>query len=309
MNFMDLYLLQRANKLKGSLSSGSASGGSPFTVKTNKKADSLPNKPHIVPILLSGQERYTQGANGNTWSSNWSGGPVYSNTLRDETSTEMAFWGAMGNMTPEEYTAQDCGPINSIMPRQEVGGPTILYPKRDRIGYTFSQQIAGGSSSYSPFMNALMFVKNPTASDVTTTVRSIGSSSTDASYNGRGMSIFVPNNIKKTLTTDVTWTNIFQYSASAISNDSGAVSVTFPANKTVAVIFSSSAIYWTSFSNGNHFEQKLVIEDLDVLFSTATGLVPDLDMTTMAQQSRNNSYTRTNPSLLWKECGDFMGDS
>ena len=309
MNFMDLYLLQRANKLKSSLGSGASSGGSPFTVKTNKASASLPNKPHIVPILMAGQERYTQGANGNYWSSNWAGGPVYHNRLHNEGSTEMAFWGAMGNMTPQEYTNQDCGPINSILPRQEVGGPIIMYAKRGKIGYTFNQQIAGGSSSYSPFMNALMFVKNPTSSDVTTTVRSIGSTQAPSNYNGRGMSIFVPNNVKKTLTTDVTWSNIYQTAASTISNDSGAVSVTFPANKTVAVIFSSSAIYWTSFSNGNHFEQKLVIEDLDVLFSTATGLVPDLDMTTMAQQSRNNSYTRTNPSLLWKECGDFMGDS
>lgn len=308
MHFMDLYLLQRANKLKDSFSSSSSSGGSPFTIKSNGKAGDLPNKPHIVPILIAGQERYTQGANGNSWTSSWSGASnTFYGHVNDEPSANMAFWGAMGNMQPENYTNNDLGQINSIMPRQELGGPRIMYAKGDRAGLTFGYQIAGGDSTYTPLMNAVLFVKNPTNADVSSIVRMKGSSN-GSPYSTQGIATLVPDNVAKTATTGTSWANYYNSAAGQISADSGALTVTFPANKTTAVVYSTSGVYWTSFSNGQHGGQKLEVSGLDTLFNGTNGLVPDLDMTTMAQQSRNNSYQNQQPWRLWKECGDLMGD-
>jgi hypothetical protein len=93
-----------------------------------------------------------------------------------------------------------------------------------------------------------------------------------------------------------------------MNQDSGNISATFPANKTTAVVYSTSAVYWTNFTSGLQGGQKLAVMGLDTLFNGTNGLVPDLDMTTMAQQSRNNSYHHQQPWRLWKECGDLMGD-
>ena len=307
MNFMDLYLLQRANKLKDSLSSGSSAGGSPFTIKSNNSGD-FPNKPHIVPILISGQERYTQGPNGNTWSSSWGGATNnFQSRINDEPSANMAFWGAMGNMQPENYTNNNIGQINSIMPRQEMGGPRIMYAKGDRVGLTFGYQIPGGNSNYTPLMNAVLFVKNTTNADVSAYVRMRGSNQ-DSTYSAQGIATISPNNVAKTATTGTSYTNRYTYTSGTINADSGNISATFPANKTTAVVYSTSAVYWTSFSNGQQGSQKLAVMGLDTLFNGTNGLVPDLDMTTMAQQSRSNSYHNQQPWRLWKECGDLMGD-
>ena len=307
MHFMDLYLLQRANKLKDSLSSGSSSGGSPFTIKSNGKDGDLPNKPHIVPILIAGQERYTEGANGNTWSSSWSGAThTFHSYVNDEPSANMAFWGAMGNMQPENYTNNDLGQINSIMPRQELGGPRIMYAKGDRAGLTFGYQVGGGNANYPPLLNAVLFVKNPTNADVSSYV-SMRGSSYNSPYATQGIATLAPDNVAKTATTGTSWTNHYS-SASSQINSLANVSVTFPANKTTAVVYSTSALYWTAFSNGQQGGQKLEVMGLDILFNGTNGLVPDLDMTTMAQQSRNNSYQNQQPWRLWKECGDLMGD-
>jgi hypothetical protein len=308
MQFMDLYLLQRANKLKDSLSSGSSTGGSPFTIKSNSEDGDLPNKPHIVPILISGQERYTQGDNANTWSTSWTGAQNdFQGRINDEQSANMAFWGAMGNMQPQNYTNNPMGQLNSIMPRQELGGPRIMYAKGDRVGLTFGYQIPGGSSNYTPFMNAVLFVKNTTNADVSAYVRMRGSNQT-STHSAQGLATISPNNVAKTATTGTSYTNHYTYGSGTMNQDSGNISATFPANKTTAVVYSTSGVYWTAFTSGQQGGQKLAVMGLDTLFNGTNGLVPDLDMTTMAQQSRNNSYHHQQPWRLWKECGDLMGD-
>lgn len=100
----------------------------------------------------------------------------------------------------------------------------------------------------------VLFVKNKTSSDITSTFYFGGSSYWSSGYEGLGCFVATPNNTNdnSSAITAITWSNIYAYAAST-SNIAGSANVTIPANKTVAILLYSSSYYYTG--SYNHYTQ------------------------------------------------------
>lgn len=307
MNFMDLYLLNRANSLTSTLSSGNTGDGFP-TAQVSVGASGLPNIPHTVPALITMSAR--NGSTTLSWSTNIRGENAYQCNLPNTTSIQQCFWGAMGGgMQPNADASNKYEAYGSRSEHvnQEAGGASVLYAKDDRVGRAQSWFGYNTGSSYTPFMMGLMFVKNPTSSDVVKTLGLSYSAGAGASYDGAGIATITPNNTSKKATTGTTQTSCLDVGATGSSGNNGTSSVTFAAGKTTAVVFSASGYYWGGFSSGSMGVLKCHLTGLDSLFDGS--LAPDLNMHATALQTRNNNFNLAQPDLLWKECGDVLGDN
>jgi len=306
MNFMELYLLNRANKLGATLNAGSGGDGFP-TAMTGVRASDIPNTPHTVPALMTVNSRH-----GNftlSWSSAIYGEASYRADLADDTSRNQCFWGAMGGgMQPNEHVASAASVQGFVSehPNQEPGGAEVHYATDDRIGKAHNWLNDGTSTNYTPICMGVMFVKNPTNADVTRTVGLNYSDSTNVYITGAGLATLTPNNVAKSATTGVFHANLLSVSntSAAISNNQ-TTSATFAAGKTTALLFCTSGYYWT----GSALTMGMIncnLYGLDNLFDGT--LEPDLDMHATALQTRHDSFNAAQPELLWQECGNVLGD-
>lgn len=306
MNFMELYLLNRANRLGATLNAGSGGDGFPTAI-TGVKASDIPNTPHTVPALITMNSRH-----GNltlSWSSSIYGENTYRADLTDDTSRNQCFWGAMGGgMQPNEHVASAASVQGFVSehPNQEPGGAEVHYATDDRVGRCQSWFGDGTSTNYTPICMGVMFVKNPTDADVTRTVGLNYSNSTNVYVTGAGIATITPNSATKSETTGVTHANALSVSVtSGASSTSQTTSVTFAAGKTTALLFCTSGYYWT----GSALAMGLIscnLYGLDNIFDGT--LQPDLDMHATALQTRNDSFNAAQPELLWQECGNVLGD-
>ena len=142
----------------------------------------------------------------------------------------------------------------------------------------------------------VIFVKNNTNADITRTLSFGGSSYWSSGYEGLGVFVCTPNNTNanKSSITGVTWTNIYNYAAST-SNIASSANVLIPAGKTVAILFYTSAYYYTAASS--HYTQFIhwYIYNFKSVFLT-TGLEVDIDRTLRAWQCRGYQYSYE----IWK---------
>jgi hypothetical protein len=306
MNFMELYLLNRANKLGSTLNAGSGGDGFP-TAMTGVKASNIPNTPHTVPALMTVNSRH-----GN-FTISWSSGILqesnYHADLSSDASRNQCFWGAMGGgMQPNEgvLSAASGQGFVSEHPNQEPGGAEVHYATDDRIGKAHNWFGDGTSTNYTPVCMGVMFVKNPTNADVTRTVGLNYSDSVNVYITGAGIATITPNNVAKSATTGVTHANLLSVSTgSGGLSTSQTTSVTFAAGKTTALLFCSSGYFYTS-SSLCMGAINCTLYGLDNLFDGT--LEPDLDMHATALQTRNDSFQLSQPEELWQECGNVLGD-
>jgi hypothetical protein len=306
MNFMDLYLLNRANKLNNTLNSGSGGDGFP-TSQVSVQGSTIPNAPHTVPVLMTMNNRY--GAYNTHWSSAINGEGNYEASLNNTTSIEQCFWGSMGGgMQPnaDASAIAEATGMFSEHPNQEAGGARVVYAKDDRVGRAQSWFSYNGQGNYSPIMMGVMFVKNPTSSDIVKTIGLNYSTGSNGHVTGAGIATITPNNTSKTATTSATTSSSLTINAANQTQTNSSASATFAAEKTTAVVFSSSGYYWGGFSSGVMGTIRCHLTGLDSLFDGS--LEPDLKMHAMALQTRNNNFNLAQPYLLWKECGDVLGD-
>lgn len=305
MNFMELYLLNRANRLGATLNAGSGGDGFP-TAMTGVRASDIPNTPHTVPALITMNSRH--GNFYTSWSSSISGEGTYRADLTDDTSRNQCFWGSMGGgMQPNETTGNypDVQGFVSEHPNQEPGGAEVHYATDDRVGRCQSWFGDGTSTNYTPICMGVMFVKNPTDADVTKTVGLNYSNSTNVYVTGAGIGTITPNSATKSATTGVTHANALSVATTGAATSSNqTTSVTFAAGKTTALLFSTSGYYWTSGPDMGLISCTLY--GLDNIFDGT--LEPDLDMHATALQTRNDSFNAAQPELLWQECGNVLGD-
>jgi len=306
MNFMDLYLLNRANKLTNTLNSGSGGDGFP-TAQVSVSGSGLPNIPHTVPALMTMSAR--GGSTDLSWSSSIRGESAYQCNLPNDTSIMQCFWGAMGGgMQPNADASNKAEATGSRSEynNQEAGGASVLYAKDNRVGRSQNWFGYNTGSSYTPFMMGLMFVKNPTSSDIVKTLGLNYSAGSASSYDGAGIATITPNNTSKTATTGTTQTSYLNVGATA-NYSQGTSSVTFEAGKTTAVVFGASGYYWGGFGSGAMGIIRCHLTGIDNIFDGS--LAPDLNMHATALQTRNNLFNLAQPYLLWKECGDVLGDN
>ena len=98
MNFMEQYLLNRANQVAGSLSSGSSvSGGFPEFV-SDTSAGAIPNSIHSIPFITTGWAR--QNSTDLNWDSSYSGQLTTPDfEMPNHQGAKMVFWNALGDKT------------------------------------------------------------------------------------------------------------------------------------------------------------------------------------------------------------------
>ena len=305
MNFMELYLLNRANRVSESIGSGGGVAGGFPEVVTNTTSDNMPNKPHSIPVITTGWER--QNSSSLNWDSSYTGQLTTPNYgMPNSANIKMGFWQALGDKTPEyngnssyRPSKSKCGDNNR--PSLQT---MLIFGRYDTVGRTIYQtQYNGSSSSCCPGIANVMFIKNPTGSQITKTFKILGTNTYDNSYNTMAIATITPNNTSMQNTTGTSESRV-AYSTSTTYNTNLSASIAFPAGKTIAVIWTNPMIYWTSFSSGAHWHGRSYAHNLSSVFDSA-GLVPDHKLTAVAYQGRNNNWTQNEPWRVWKECGDI----
>lgn len=142
----------------------------------------------------------------------------------------------------------------------------------------------------------VIFVKNNTNADITRTLSFGGSTYWSSGYEGMGLFLANPNNTNanKSSISGLTWTNLYN-NATSNANITSSASVTIPAGKTVAILFYTSAYYYTAINS--YYTQFIhwYIYNFKSAFLT-TGLEVDIDRTLRAWQCRGYQYSYE----LWK---------
>lgn len=142
-------------------------------------------------------------------------------------------------------------------------------------------EYAGSSSQYNyPTFNlAALFLKNPTAAPVSTTVSAFLSSYWGSGYEGAQIFQVTPNrdNGQRAATSALTFQGLWSYQSSATT--SRAQPVTVPANTTVAVVVASTDRYFTN-SSGYQFNKDIGFYALNT--TLAPGLTIDMEVTEAA---------------------------
>jgi hypothetical protein len=167
---------------------------------------------------------------------------------------------------------------------------------------------------YTPWSSNVMWIRNPTASNITIGVGIIYTNKWHNGYEGASLHQFVPNNINNSEVSEVQHLKIYgQTSNNSWYNDT-IQNVTFPANKTVALLCMANSQWWTSSSNGglahnvNHFHS---LENF-----TNNGLHCDQQMSQVYSQYMNNSYTsnmynngpQNSIYRMYNDCAKVFGD-
>ena len=101
MNFMELYLLNRANQVNASLSTSGIDGGFPEPVASTD-AGSVPNSAHTVPVISTCC--YREHSESTSWSSSYSGQQTTPDTglqYGGDSNNNQYFWFALGDASPE----------------------------------------------------------------------------------------------------------------------------------------------------------------------------------------------------------------
>jgi len=142
----------------------------------------------------------------------------------------------------------------------------------------------------------VIFVKNTTNADITRTFYCGGSSYWSSGYEGLGVFVCTPNNTNtnKSAISGVTWTNVYNY-ATSNANITSSASVTIPAGKTVAILFYTSAYYYTAINSYYTQCMHWYIYNFKSSFLTI-GLEVDVERTLRAWQCRGLQYSYE----LWK---------
>ena len=176
-----------------------------------------------------------------------------------------------------------------------------------RFCYTQHDSVYADSSSrysYPDKMLSLMFIKNTTSANITSTFSS-GGSSYATTYGGAQLYTLTPNANNTAIAANtsavssITQTQAWNYT-STNANYVATTSITIPADTTIGIGMFTSGKYHTNYSSSYNFYMRHEIYNL-TSFLTA-GLVVDVSRTLRALQNPNKlAYdTSTNGADIWK---------
>ena len=184
--------------------------------------------------------------------------------------------------------------LNDARYRRWIQFPTLRRPIRDQDMVNYMFRIAPNSSSnyynYAPWAFAIVPIKNTSANDVTINLRQ--EATAEGSYSGSVISVFEPDNATNALVTDYTFSALVNYQ----SNGQSAVNVnyTFPAGKTVILIYQAGSVYRSETNSGYHQVIEQDIYNQDLLFNGDNGLSMDIQVmkNLMEKDYRLNEFTQ-----------------
>ena len=178
--------------------------------------------------------------------------------------------------------------------------------------------VPNNNTSYGPMMAGLMFVRNITTSAQTLTFQSSQASYWSSGYDGVGVSAYVFNSDTLSTVTGVSWTNLYSYTGSSNVHNSGC-SISVPAGRTVALLFSQTMHYWTTFSSGGHWLYHMGVDWGSTFDDSSPKFAADLRTTASFYALRDmdslslsdHHYANNGKNILVKSANmaaDYFGD-
>lgn len=269
---MDLYILNEIQKLK----SGGGGGGS------GTATDPMGFESFEADASVDGwSSNYgvnwrTHNSNANWTSNHVAGGNFYAYGNQDANNARLMFWNAKGSITSS---------TSPNMSYDSTGYRHMPRAVKGSIGYTSQQHTSNSSANYHPIASQVLFVRNPTDQDISTSLSWGYSNGWSSGYEGSSCWTFTPNGDYET-TTGGTWTQqISRTSGNSFYNDTFTLVV--PAGKTVAVVGCCSSYNWTSSYQASLMITHNQFYDLTAL--AQAGLVCDHSMTQTFQQFGNTA--------------------
>lgn len=305
---MDLYLLNEVQKLKsGGVTSSSdvAPGIYPNEAPTQVEAAQ-------TIVSFSGiQERYFHQ------SRDWTTGhPYYGTTWYGY---EASDWRKIESCwrIPRGIGFHNYGNTNSWATGNNVKGIRTHYAGKSSVGLKHMQTLHGrGTSNYMPIIVNIMFVRNTTDTDITKTVNWYYTNYWSQGYEGAALHVYKPTEMNYT---DVTrnsgnWTTAWNTSSGGGQYSHDSASISFPANRTTALMLVCTASYWTNSSYWTHSRMANHFSHLDQLFDGTGQLTCDLQMSQTYKQATITEHQSENYNngesffRFYNKCGELFGN-
>ena len=287
---MDLYLLNELNKLE----SGGTGGGGGATgcfLPDNLNADGSVET--AGSMTWAAVTRHSNRGQADNW--RWTSSSPYTTWYAYMNNQYDAEWAMSfaGNKVADFYNRNNFGSF-------DTGSKSKMVFGNGRFVGTAGITHGKDGASYSPFTTSVMFVKNPTASNINATVYNRYTNYWNAGYEGAGLQIGTPNHTDKASVSSLSWSSRW----TATSNTSGtqnSASCTFPANKTCVLVHTSTDWYWTGTTYNHYWSSMNGFYNLQVLRNA--GLECDLELTQTFYQGRSGgNSTYLNNYRWWNEC-------
>jgi len=236
------------------------------------ESSGIPILPGTHPFLYCRIRRHGRHYNGSYWSSELG-------TLYNTTNTAEKLFKNFTGGNDSHYDGY------VIPPTTQFVGPNARWLHADGwVEYAGS----GSQRDYPCYEMILMFFKNTTEKPMTQPVyRYLSSNDRNSNYNKSSAYVGTPNETddNRNIISSINWACVHNYSSSTAGTTAN-FNITIPAKKTVALLFYSTAYYWTS-SNGYIFCSTIGIYDFNK--SLAEGLVVDHERTLKARQIRTKN--------------------
>lgn len=297
---MDLYLLNEINKLKSGGGGGSSTGTASIGRFGPESVEGQPSLSSWVSFYANNWRLHTDQYRYDSSFPDYGSMYVYGGNGSYDAS--LGFWNTSGSA--RNASSPESGDV--------IGQRAVCQGTYGVLGYGQHRYSQSSSQNYKPWSSNVVFVRNPTATDITQTVGIIYTNGWNNGYEGVSLWKYTPNGSNYLDTTGGSWTTEWNTSSGGSSHTTDSQSVTFPANKTVAIMLMTSDCYWTSNYNGG---LMININGMYNIHSWQNaGLQCDMQVSQVWEQMNNNSYNNIKyggsigPWKVWQDTGKVYGN-
>lgn len=278
MSDFNLFLLNKLSQLKsGSSSGGSGAGAQGQTLDTGTNSGSGMFNPVFMVQSVNLRTAMHSSTTG-YYSSSLNGYSTFQPYTDNVANNTVAFFGASGMVNP--YKGQEAAGENSTgynasrIPHQQ-----LLFGDHYMMGTDQYQNAVGShSTSYTPIMYGIMFVKNTTDTAITRTLYSRTSVQANSGYQYAYVSYYTPNAANYGDVTNIT-RNVVSTSTTNATNWTAGNQITIPAKTTVAVVLYNSVNYNTGIYNGHQVLYRQMFYNLHTFFNADASIQCDAKAT------------------------------
>ena len=301
---MDLYILNEINKLKGGGTSSKSSSPGLYPQESppqNSTAQTL--------VSYSGiQERYFHQTY--DWQTDH---PTYGGSFThygNDYINHESLWRVPLGQGFYRFHADGVDRGNNTK------GVRTHYAKGQTCGAMHMQTMEGRSSdNYAPMCVNILFARNTTGQDLSRTVQFHYSNRWNNGYEGAAMHVYTPNSTTYAGATgsNGNWNTVWNTTSGGGNHSGAGASVTFPANKTIAIMTVSTLSYWTASSYWTHMRNTNYFSNINSWMDGSGDIVCDLKLSQTYRQARipefNQNYTNTETfHRFYNKCGQIFGE-
>jgi hypothetical protein len=237
---IDLFLLNKLTQIKDANSGPNASGVMPAFVSNDDTVQPTATNKPIVNIWSTNCRSSSPTG---TWSNTHpvSGESFYSYD-QNVSDRWVKFWMPQSQMGQTQTNVVSMNTDEAGHDR--TGG--IQFAAGGTCGVTQFNPSQNMSTSYTPLMTRIMFLKNTTNSAINYTPYFWTSCTYNSGYDGASLTYYVPNAAKYGDVTGVSSSQGWSYQSNTWVTQTSGSAFSIPAKTTVAVVLHASQGYWTS---------------------------------------------------------------